>query len=320
MVNSTCSTPYPRFSMSVEQRVVLVTYNILINGIVSFLLNLFIITALYITKQTKITAMKIVLYISFSDVLGATSVSVLITSLLVKFPVTCHHNFELITLFFLVLTGHSSSYGIALTAYDRWARVKLANNYKTVMTPKKVHFVLFITSMLALFVAILFVAGNVYGFSNVANLIVLSIDTVIMVSIIVCYIKFNKGINRVGQQVAKTSGTRKRRSTDRSIIIFVRRILLALAVIYFLYFITVLLSAMFYEQATGTNRGWLEVIKMVGIFVVHSNSAINAVIFISGNKKCKHLLQHNLISERLGFLSSSSAKNEDSVTAVDQNK
>ena len=319
MVNSTCSTPYPRFCMSHGQRVALITYNVLINGIASLVLNLFIIFALYITKQTKITAMKIVLYITFSDVFGATAVSVLITSLLVKFPNTCHHNFELITVFFLVLTGHSSCYGIALTSYDRFARVKLANNYKTVMTPKKVHFVLFITFMLSLIVAFLFVAGNVYGFSGVANLIVLTLDTVIMVSIIVCYIKFNKGIDRVGQQVAKASGRRERRSTDRSIIIFVRRILLALAIIYFLYFITVLLSAMFYEHASGSNKGWLEVIKMVGIFIVHSNSAINAVIFVSGNKKCKHLLQHNVISERFGFFSSSSDNNQED-SAADHNK
>ena len=289
----TCSTPYPRFSMSLEERVVLLTYNIVINGIASLVLNLFIIGALYLTKQTQITAMKIFLFICFSDVLGASSVLVLITILLVRFPVTCHRNFELTTVFFLVLSGHASAYGIALTAYDRYARVRLANNYKTVMTPKRVHLVLLATFTLALIVAFIFVAGNLYEFSNSANLIVLTIDMVISVSIIVCYVKFNKGINRVGQQVAKSSETKG--STNQSIITFVRRILLGLAIIYFLYFITVLLSAIVYNKLSGTSRGWLEFFKMSGILIVHSYSVINAVIFISGNKKCKRLLKKNIL-------------------------
>lgn len=295
-------TPYPRFNMSPGQRITLATYNIVVNGVVSLVLNLFIIGALQATKQTQITAMKLVLFISSADVLGAASVSVLITLLLVKFPTTCQRDVELTTLFFLVLSGHSSCYGTALTAYDRYARVRLASRYKAVMSAKKIQIVLLCTFVLALFVSLLFVAGNLYGFSGMANMVVLTIDTVVMVSIIVCYIKFNRGINKVGERVAQSScAPSSRRATDRSIVAYVKRVLLALAIIYFAYFLTVLVTTMLYSNAEGSNRGWLEVLKMSGIFLVHTNSAINAVIFIKGNKKCKQLVRKRPSSWKLAL-------------------
>eukprot|EP00111_Clytia_hemisphaerica_P020353 TCONS_00059951-protein len=179
-MNKTSETAYPRFHMTDYHRITLVTYNLLINGILTLSLNLFIVIGLIKTQPVrKNKSIQLVLLLSMSDIVGAISASSLITILLTTYSYEVNNDFEMVTLFFLVSLGHCSSYIVVLISYDRYLCVKHNNNTTWKLSSRKMNFLT--TSILAISLSfgILFVSASIYNFETTANIIGLVIDLLI---------------------------------------------------------------------------------------------------------------------------------------------
>uniref|UniRef100_A0A7M5VBK0 G-protein coupled receptors family 1 profile domain-containing protein n=1 Tax=Clytia hemisphaerica TaxID=252671 RepID=A0A7M5VBK0_9CNID len=280
----TCFTPYPRFHLSSEQKIILTIYNVLVNGVINMSLNLLVIYILIETKQIKMVAMRLILFVSISDVFGAVSMAIFIPILMLKN--TCHFSMETITLFQLVLWGHMSGYTLALISYDRYKRVKLQHCYKLIMTPRRVHFMVLIVVMLAFIHAILFTLGMFYNkFFGTADKIVFAFDLTCLVCIFYFYVVFTNKTNQAARRFSAISTYNKNSNYLRTTNL-VKRILIGMAFMFAIYCAGLIPKTMF-KSYLDSNQQLGEVIFMVTNFMVHTNGALNAIILLYNDKKAR---------------------------------
>ena len=298
-MNRNCSSPYPRFNLQSEHRITLVIYNVLVNGISSLISNTLVIFALVTTKQLKTAGMRLVVFLSVSDLFGACVCIVFFTMLLTEYSDTCYTTIERLSLFFLVFCGHCSSYTIALISFDRYARVKFASNYKVKITGRRVIYMVIGAVTISLVDGILFTFGSIFDFTGVANGIVLTIDTFILICIVVSYSRFNKSIiqsrNKVASMTARGNQSLSN-TNEQNLTRTIKMILLSLAIMYALYFLAVTINVVFYKDASVYWKGWLEFFLFLGLYTVHSNALVNAIVFLWTNKKSR-----NLIKQKFGL-------------------
>jgi len=273
-----------------------------VNGVFSLVLNTLVIFVLVTTKQLKSSGMRLVLFLSASDLLGACVCIVFLTMLLSTFSNTCYMFLETISLFFLVFCGHTSAYTIALISFDRYARVKFASNYKVKMTSRRVVYMVIGAVTLSFVDGMLFTFGNIFDFSGVVNRIVLFIDTVVIICIIASYVKFNRSILQVRSKVisttaaasSRTRGGQSFNTSEKSLTSLIKKMLLAMAVMYALYFVAITTNTVFYQSSNDYWKSWLEFVAFFGIYMVHTNAVVNALVFLWTNKKAKSLVKRKI--------------------------
>jgi len=70
--------------------------------------------------------------------------------------------------------------------------------------------------------------------------------------------------------------------------------LLAMAVMYTLYFVAITTNTVFYQGSNDYWKSWLEFVAFFGIYMVHTNAVVNALVFLCTNKKAKSLVKRKI--------------------------
>ena len=301
-------TPYPRFHMTDYHRITLVVYNILINGILTLSLNLFLVIGLVKTQQVrKNKSIQLVLFLSISDIVGAISVSSLVTTLLTSHSDAIYLALELVTLFLLVFTGHLHCFIIVLIAYDRFYCVKQPIKHRSGKFTKKVTISLYTIFAISFFDGILFVIATVYKFTSVSNLIVLAFDLAIFGFSIKCSVSFTKTL--IKNRKNRLSGTSEPPSNkDQYLVRVAKRFLISMLSLTSFYLTSIFVNLFLYQTASEALQGHLEFLLFLGIFAIHTNASVNAGIFIHGNRKLRNLLKGRLEIRRNSSANSSEMK------------
>ena len=250
------TTPYPRFYMTEYHRITLIVYNLLINGFLTLSLNLFIVIGLFKTQQIgKNKSIQLVLFLSISDIVGAISVSSLITILLTTYADDMNLPLELLTLFLLVTCGHLHCFLVVLIAYDRFCCVKQPIKHRTARFTRKITMTLCAILAISVFDGALFIIATVYKFTSISNLIVLAFDLIIFGFSIKCSVSFTKALMRSSQ---RASGTGERpKYKDQYLIKIAKRFLVSMLALTAFYLASIFINIFFHTNASPELKGHL---------------------------------------------------------------
>ena len=150
-----------RFLLSESQRTFLIYYAILIVGLANFIANSLVIATLVRTKQYRSPALRIMLYLSISDVglsIAAPLVCVLILTIY-KDRQSCL--IEIVGQFVCQFLGHASALNIVLLAFDRYARITYLHEYKNKMCKKRINLITLLVIGVSLLNACLLALGTI---------------------------------------------------------------------------------------------------------------------------------------------------------------
>ena len=287
------SSPYPRFHMTDYHRITLVVYNLLINGILTLSLNLFIVIGLIKTQQVgKNKSIQLVLFLSISDIVGAISVSSLVTVILTACKDHVNETLELVTMFLLAFCAHVSCFIVVLISYDRYVCVRFTTSRNTKLSTKKFNRIIGALLIVSFLDGTISVISTIYKFTTIASSIILTIDFLVFVFAIRCYIAFTKTMTKK----AKVSQSGQNSITkDQYLAGIAKRILFTMLIVAFIYLTSIIVNLLFHKNASTLWKGHLEFTLIAGVFAIHTNGAINAAIFIYGNKKLKDYFLYGLL-------------------------
>lgn len=306
MPENVTETSYERYHMANHHRIILIIYNVLINGVVSTLLNIFVIIGLIKTKQLRRTrSIQQVFALSISDTIGAVSVTVLLTLLLTIYAGEFNLVLEMVTLFQLTFTGHVSGFIVVLIASGRHVGVKSLRRTQE-MPLKKMILIMTGVVSLAVMDGVLYVMASIYQFMFTASLIVMSIDCIFFLLALRNYVSFATVLQR--KRSRANSENLRSRARDEYMIGIARKILFSMIAIAIVYVTGNVLFNTFHEGSNEMWKGHFEFIRFLGYSTIHTHGGINAAIFIYGNKTLRRLWRNMFGMNRAICVGSASDK------------
>ena len=142
------------------QKIFIVFYSTIINGLFGFIANLLAIVMLVKTKQTTIPCMKIMLYLSITNVCLSVNTPILESSvLLIETAETTKCRLEVATIATSIFLGHLSAHLFLVMSYDRYICVKALTEYRSKMS-RLLNRLVLLSFTLAALMSILVIAGG----------------------------------------------------------------------------------------------------------------------------------------------------------------
>ena len=149
-------------------------------------------------------------------------------------------------------------------------------------------------SMLALFLAtfnaLMFTLGTVMDFFDIGVLVALVVDVFIVIGLISAYLLAALKIKRYRRE-AKNKQILE--LVDNTVSRLAKLVLLSIALFDTIYIILHALYHIAYPYANDTWRSWLEFGFYFSVLIAHTNSVVNAVIFVSVNKRARKAFIRN---------------------------
>uniref|UniRef100_A0A7M5X4T8 G-protein coupled receptors family 1 profile domain-containing protein n=1 Tax=Clytia hemisphaerica TaxID=252671 RepID=A0A7M5X4T8_9CNID len=288
---STCDNLYSRrFHMNNMQRLILVGYNFIVNGVLTFTLNSLVIYTLLKTKQIRKPAMRLILYLSVAD-LYLSLASPIITGLIyIKYAEKENCTVELILQFFDCFASVLSPFILCLVAYDRYACMKYVSNYNAKMSKKRVNymtlFMVFLTGINSTLIVIGTYTKKVEEFMIGSIILGLSVFFPLIWFFIRARIMMHRHVNMM--KTIRSSNAKFIRSFDRALSRMVFAVLVCCFVCFSLFAISNILNGALYDEMEGDeNKGWFEFSYPLTSAVSLTQSALNAIIFLAMNKKSR---------------------------------
>ncbi|XP_057290290.1 uncharacterized protein LOC130612979 [Hydractinia symbiolongicarpus] len=279
-----CETTYSGKSyLNNEQIISLITLNVTVM-ILNLIFNSAVIYGLIATKQVKNYSLKLILYLSINDCCLALITQTLFTVMLVKFEDKSHCDFETIVQFFAIFFTHISAYIIALIGFDRYIHMRYLNRYAQVITNTRVMIMLTAVVLLSLTQATVYVLGTQLNFLSKAKRIIVGIDAVIAISVFTAYIMT---VRVVKGHSKRTECRDMLKAVDTTVTRTASRILTAIVIFYIPYIIVSFTHAAVSEKWDGNKKQWLEYALLLSFVLTYCNSFVNAIIFLSLNKKVR---------------------------------
>ena len=278
----------PRFALSSYQRTFLITYEILINGLANLVLNSLVIATLVKTKQYRSPAMRIMLYMSISDVCLSIITPYVGVMLLTKYKDRQNCLLEITGQFLCHFLGDFSALNIGLLAFDRYARIAYLQEYKTKMSKRRINLLTLLAICLSLAIASFITLGTVLKMYKVFALLVFSIGGTVVFALGLINFMAMKTLNRHCTEMHS-----KRLEDIRvNIVSLTKAILFTVIVFYTIYLGLNLLHLFAYDRAKSFYwRGLLEFWLLFGLLLGLTNSVVNALLFIKFNKESHKLIR-----------------------------
>lgn len=283
-MNITCNTAYVGLSSLKEEHVIsLVILNITIMA-ANILANLFVIYSLVRTNQIKNHSIKLILYLSISDLLLAVIVQPFTTLVLFQSIHTRNCNVESIAESFSAFFSHTSAYITATIGLDRYVRVRYLNNCSKVLTKRRIHIILANIFVMSLVQSGLYVYGTQSKKRVWSRYISVTIDFFIVLAIITLYLL---SIKKMRQYRRNSNFTKTIKKIDQSMTKLSSKILLSIGMIYSIYIIVAIPHAMLNNQVYGVWKQRMEFALILAYELTFCNAFINAVLFLNANKKSR---------------------------------
>ena len=277
-----------RFLLSDVQRVFLMVYAILINGLANFVLNSLVIATLVKTKQYRSPAMRIMLYISISDICLSFATPIVYTLILTKYKKDIYCPIEISGTFLLQFLGNVSALHIGLLVFDRYARITYMQKYRSRMSKRKINQLTVMAVCLALFNAGLTTVGAILGRSKEFTLAVFAIDGIVVCIMVVLLVKAMRTLNRHCHEMHSN----RLENIRLNIVSLTKAMLLTVIIFYTIYLATNSLHLFVYDKTeTLYWKGMLEFWLLFGILLGLTNSAVNAILFLVFNRESHKLIR-----------------------------
>ena len=283
-----------RSHMTDAQRLFLIVYTLAINGVLNFILNSLVLSSLIISKQLKTHSMRLIAYISSSDICISITTPSIMVVLLIYYKDKPHCTLEVTAQFVNIFFGHLTAFFVALIAYDRYASVKYLNEYRMKMSKRKMKYLILFVVFMALFNTLMYTFGSLFGFYRVSWFLVLVIDSIAVLLMGGFYILATLIIKKRRNEA---DNARVMKSVDKSMTSLTKKFLMSVVLFYGIYLIFNFINMIAHAESTGSARGWFEFLLYFGLLIGVTNSVSNALIFIYVNKKTQRFLKRRLLRQ-----------------------
>lgn len=281
-VNKSCESLYDgKQYLTVTHKYILVSFNTVVM-LLNIVANSTVIHVLLKKKLLGNLSMRLILYLGISDCCVALIAQPVYNVMLIEYSSTVDCTFDTIAQFITILLMHVSGYIIILIGYDRYCRMKYLNRYSEVIKLWKINAAMAIIILLSLMQGLLGAFGTHTDVFEKVNLIVVSIDMVIILLIFLIYIMT---IMVVRKHKSTTINKDILRNIDRSVTSMSARILVALVVLYTPYLATTVMHHSLIDKSQGKKRQDLNFALFAGYELICVNSFANAVIFLTLHKQ-----------------------------------
>ena len=291
-MSSSCQTSYTsKSSLSNGQKQTLVALNLL-SMAVNIVTNSAVITSLKRTNQLQNISLRLILFLSISDLCLALVSQTLFTVMLSNFSDKDHCEFDSIVNFFAIFLTHTSGYTIVLIGYDRFARMKYLNKYSVIVTKRRVHIALVVFTLLSLTQASLYPIGTMYSIFPKTKIIAVFIDVIIGGAALCLYIAT---IFIIKRHRRNAQNRQLLENVDKAVTRLASLILLAIIIFYIPYMlISVSHSVLSPKLPNIHKRQTLHFVLFFGYVLTYCNSSVNAIIFLCVNGKAKNFISRKL--------------------------
>ena len=319
-INSTisCQTIYPsreNFSNAIMNA--LAGGNILV-AITNISLNAFLIYALSTTKQLRKLSSRLILYLSLSDCCVGAVLQPIVTVILLRYKNERNCSIELLAQFIALTFAQFSGVQIMIIAIDRFLRMKYLNQHRKYMTRRRAALMVFCNGCLSIGFAVSSVVAGVHEQFYIFNVVLASIDSFIVVMIFVIYtftylsvhhhisqarkrekqrnneVKLSKMSKTSKISNSSVAASKPKARADSALAKTMVFILASLAICYVPYLVLgVTWTYLRFEKATVSRKfmSTLAALTWWSFILVHLNSSINALIFVTRNTKTMQLLR-----------------------------
>jgi len=235
-------------------------------------------------------ALRIITYLSISDVCISLTTPPIMAVLLTKYPDTRNCTWETIAAFSNTFFGHVSGLMLCFKSYDRYASIRYLTDYKIKLSARRVNLFLCLVIAGALLSSLTYTIGGIYRSAWTARILV-SIDFLI----ISCGITFYILARRISRQRATDDVNNRFQSVNQAMNSLTSMVLKTILLFCLVYLVTGIIHSIFYKRAvTREAIGWLEFMQLYSVLIVLTNSIVNAVIVLVMNKKAKRFLMRNI--------------------------
>ena len=281
---ATCLSTYSgRVYMTDYQRYILVTFDVIVM-ILNVVANSGVIIVLLMTKFIRNTSLLLLFFLSVSDICLALITQTLFTILIGQYSDQSYCTFEIIVQFFAIFLTHTSGYTVACIGFDRYARMRYLNRYSTVVTRRRVFTALSLICALSFFQAMLYVIGTKYDVFEKTKKLAVGIDFIMALTVIGIYLLTIK----VVRDYRMNSTNRDLLSNvDRTITRLASKILFTILVFYGAYIVISIFYFLMHKKFENNRKSWLNFALHFGYVLTYCNSFVNAVLFLTMNKKAK---------------------------------
>ena len=282
-----------RLHMNEAQTNFLAFYSIFVNGIVNFVLNLLVIYSLWKTNQMNTPALRIITYLSISDVCISLTTPPIMTVLFLKYPGIRNCTWETIASFSNTFFGHISGMLICVTSYDRYVSLRYPIDYKVKMSARKVNLFGCLMVAAAFLSSLSYTFGSIYHLDGWLGRVVVFIDLIFLISGLTFYIL----TRRISRRRAKYDTNNRFGAVNQKIILFTSRVLKSILVFCVIYILTSIIHNTLYKRTTTREMlSWLEFLQLFSILIVLTNSIVNALIVLVMNRKVKMFLKTKIMT------------------------
>lgn len=259
---------------------------------ISLLLNLCsnssVIYALVKTKQLHNVSMKLILCLSVSDCcLAAFGQPLFITMLIEHNNENFYCRIDFAVEFCVYTFCHGSAFIIILIAYDRYFRMKYLNRYSEFVKTTKIYIAFAIIVFLSVFqtsIQVLSIKLHVY---RTVKMICCFVDILKMSLMLLPYML---AVGAVKNHRRQSENKRMLKKVDREFSAIALRITISISIMYTPYVVFDILRFSVRDESALRDSVWYNFGMLMGYEFGMANSFVNAIIFLSSNKKCQRKL------------------------------
>nr|QBL02580.1 biogenic amine-like GPCR [Tripedalia cystophora] len=280
-----------RFDLSKGQRVAFLSLDLVLIPI-TLVCNLTLLYTLTKTKLYRKISNFFIFGLCISDTCFALVVQPLVAVLLIRYPDQDACIFATIIQFLLFFNGHLSVLLIVAVSVDRFLHMRFLNNYNLFMTPRRGRIMILVAVIIALSIAIGYTVATALQVYIIFNGVVLIIDGIFSTLILLLYMWTFWRIHRhVSDTPHLQSKTEEKARSSLGMAKIVLLILTAVTICYTPYIVVNLIMS--YQVAIQGK--WPRNVTVAAMYfsyvLVYVNSMLNAVIFMTGNKKCLEFIR-----------------------------
>ena len=260
--------------------------------------NVLLIFSLVKTDQLRSISNRFVLLLSLSDCGMAVIVQTLVSLLFTTYRTRSVCEMEAAATFVTFFFGHLSGFSILSVSIDRCIHMTFLYKYNKIMTNARGVMAIVGCIIFACAFGTAYLLGIIYKKYPVINGIILVMDLIVIMTI---YVVYTATYLRVKKHVDETAHLRQSGSKSPKIdkdsrkkpeyaTAMAKTIFVILGTVFVCYVPYVTVSMVWVVKVTTSNvttSPYLELTMYSTYLLVYLNSALNSIIFLNGNKKCK---------------------------------
>ena len=280
----TCQSTFSnKIYLTDYQRFVIIALNVLLM-ILNLLANIAVLVILFLSKFCQNTSYILLFYLSLSDCLSSLVAQPVYLALIIQYFDQSNCTVEIIANFFGVVLSHTSAYGIAAIAFDRYMRMRYLNRYQYVVNKQRVITTCCIITSVSICDGLIYSLGTKFSVFYISTTIVKAIDFFVFTSIVVTYLLT---VKTVRGHLKNSTSKRLLQNVNRTVTKLASRMLIFLFSSFGIYTTIYVIYSVYIKKAGKAGESWPNFALFCTYLIMYCNSLANAVLFLINNKKVK---------------------------------